>query len=375
MVSAYAQYQLNIYGKEIIDIYNLTSVEFSALFTAPMLPAVFLSLIAGKISDVIGSRKVIGIGLLITFIGLVGRQFTDSYVGMVWFMMLTGFTAIAVTVNAAKILGGIFSPKLLSLAMGFYITGSMLAQTFATAVSPSLFSNMKIAFMSAIVFGLIITVCWWIGLFAFPEKGLREIEKKQTSLKEVITNSGVWITGFCLLFTLGATVTLSMFLPVALMETGKCTQAQAGTVTAMISLGNLLGAILGPMLFRKLKSLKVFLSMTGIISAAGCIFGWRLENIALLMIAMLITGVFLGSAMPVYFSTPMYLRGISKQNVSTTSGLITTMQLAGAVVMPTYVFAPIAKNNYGLMFLLAGMCMIIIPFLSIVLDRKSEYFN
>lgn len=371
MVSVYAQYQLNVYGQEIMESFHLTATEYSALFTAPMLPAILLSFFTGKLSDVAGSRKVIGGCLLITSIGAAGRYVADSYGGMMLCMMLTGFGAFSVTVNAAKILGNIFHAKKLSLAMGFYITGSMLAQTLATATSAVFFSSMKKAFLAAAIFSGIITVFWLSGLFLFPEKKAVKHEMKQTSFREVIQNSGVWITGLCLMITFGVTVTLNSFLPVALMSTGKYTQVQAGTVTSMISMGNLLGAIIGPILYRKLKSLRAFLTLTGIASAIGCIFGWRLEKVELLMIAMLCTGIFLGSSMPVYFSMPVSLQGVSSQNVSTASGLTTTMQLAGAVIIPTYVLAPIAKNNFGLMFIMAGIFMLIIPILSIILNRRT----
>ncbi|MDL2251091.1 MFS transporter [Lachnospiraceae bacterium OttesenSCG-928-J05] len=370
MVSAYAQYQLNVYGNELMEIYKIGTVEFAALFSAPMLPAIFLSFIVGKISDIVGARKIIGIALLLSVIGLFGRLSAETISGMMAAMAVTGMSSIAVSVNAAKILGKYFEVSSLTLVMGFYTTGSMLAQAFATATSSVLFPNMKAAFNVAFIFGIVITIVWCSGLIVFPEVKKDEQRSEKTSLIEVITNGGIWLTGLCLMFTLGATVTLNTFLPTALSDTGKFTQAQTGTIASMISLGNLLGAIIGPILYKKLRSLKVFLCTVGIAAAIGCAFAWRIDSILLLLIVMLLTGIVLGGAMPTYFSMPASLKGISKENISTAGGLITTLQLAGAVVIPTYILVPIAGGNFNVMFILAGVCMLMIPVLSFGLSKK-----
>lgn len=377
MVSVYAQFQLNIYGNFIIEKYLLSSMEFALLFTAPMIPAILLSLVIGRVSDKIGGRKVVGICLLITIIGLILRIYVDSYFLLVITMMLTGFGAIGVTVNVARILKDFFSSDKLSLAVGVFTTGSMLAQVLATSTSPILFNNINEAFIAAAVLGIIITVIWWIGLFLFKEKNvakddLNKIEEKTVGIKGIISNSGVWLVGICIMLNIGVIITFNTFLPIALFGRGIYSESGVGISAAMISLGNLFGAILGPIFYRKLGSIKKFLIIIGVVSAILCLFTWKLYPLALLIVGLFITGLFLGSAMPIYFSAPVYLKGVSESNISGASGLITTLQLVGAVIIPTYILAPITGEDFNLMFILAGLIMLVIPILSIFINKKIK---
>ena len=79
MPGSYAQYQLSVYASELIQSFGLTTSQFSSLFTAPMIVAIFLSFVGGMISDKVGSKKVINISFVIAGIGMIGRVFANSY--------------------------------------------------------------------------------------------------------------------------------------------------------------------------------------------------------------------------------------------------------------------------------------------------------
>lgn len=76
---AYAQYQVPPLVNEIIHSLNLTNVQFSSIVTAPMIPAVLFSIIAGTISDRIGVKPIITIGLIIGSIGTTLRFLAIRY--------------------------------------------------------------------------------------------------------------------------------------------------------------------------------------------------------------------------------------------------------------------------------------------------------
>ena len=52
-------------------------------------------------------------------------------------------------------------------------------------------------------------------------------------------------------------------------------------------------------------------------------------------------------------------KGIGPEYVGTASGLVATIQLIGAVVLPSYVLIPIASGNFNTLFILAAACMAI----------------
>ena len=85
----YTQYQLSPLGAQIIEQFALTPVQFNSLFTAPMLPAIFTSIIAGLLVDRYGFKPVITISIICTVLGAWIRLFAGNYP-----MMFVGMTLV-----------------------------------------------------------------------------------------------------------------------------------------------------------------------------------------------------------------------------------------------------------------------------------------
>ena len=103
-VAAYAQYQMNVFSIDLITAYQISASRFAFLFTAPMLPAIFLSIPLGKLSDKIGYRNAIQLGLAFTILGLTGRIFAESYSTLWICMAFSGASSITLFVNSARVL-------------------------------------------------------------------------------------------------------------------------------------------------------------------------------------------------------------------------------------------------------------------------------
>ena len=52
--------------------------------------------------------------------------------------------------------------------------------------------------------------------------------------------------------------------------------------------------------------------------------------------------------------------------------MIATLQLLGAVLIPTYVLTPIAGDNYGLLFSLASICMVVMFVVSCMIPEFEK---
>ena len=70
------------------------------------------------------------------------------------------------------------------------------------------------------------------------------------------------------------------------------------------------------------------------------------------------------------FISQCRLREISSDNISTAGGLITTFQLGGAVIVPSYIIAPIAGNNYSEIFILTAVVIAIAVGLGVLLEKE-----
>ena len=378
MPGGYAQYQLSVYAPELMSVYGLSTSQFSSVFTSPMIIAIFLSLIGGMISDKVGSKKVINISFIIAIIGVVGKIFAKSYVPFFLCMSMTGFSQMFVNINASKITGSWFQPKQMGILMGIFSLCGQLPGAFATGTTAILFDNMTVAFIAAAVFTVIVFILWILFGKDRPNKAIAQYEIENIasesvsiakSLKVVLTNKGIWSISVCMMMILGCNVTLSTFLPSALNDRYGIDRALCGTIASMVTLGNCVGSITGPILYSKIKKIKLFVPLMAVLSFIGVFICWRFNSVPLLYILTLFAGTALGSAIPIFISAPILLEGIGINFAGSASGVISTLQLLGAVLIPTCILTPVAGNNYNMMFSLAAICMLIMFVVSFLIPE------
>jgi NNP family nitrate/nitrite transporter-like MFS transporter len=80
----------------------------------------------------------------------------------------------------------------------------------------------------------------------------------------------------------------------------------------------------------------------------------------------------MGGLMPLLMSIPVQLPEIGPVYAGTAGGFTGTLQLLGAVVIPTYIAAPIAGNNMRLFFLSGGVCMALVFVLVFFLPEPGK---
>ena len=367
MPGSYAQYQLSVLAPELMQSFGLSTSQFSSLFTAPMIIAIFLSFAGGIISDKVGSKKVVSLAFLVAVAGLIGRIFANSYLPFFFCMALTGFSNMFVNVNASKIAGNWFEPEKIGFLMGIFALCGQFPGAFATATTAVLFDDRTTAFIAAAIFGILVFVLWMLFVKDRQDEKItdqkeyiqEEYPKIGESLKVVLTNKGVWMISICIMMVLGSTVTLSTFMPTALQSMYEMDTTTVGTIASMLTFGNCIGSVAGPIVFAKIKDVKLFVSGTALLSFLGILICWRSSSVILLYILVLFTGTMLGAAMPVFFSAPILLKGIGTKYAGSAAGVIATLQLLGAVLIPTYILTPIAGTNYRLLFTLTSGCMIV----------------
>ena len=363
MPGSYAQYQLSVFAPQLMETYGLSTSQFASIFTSPMIVAIFLSFLGGMISDKYGPKKVTGVAFVLAIIGLLGRIFADSYTLLFLCMAMTGFSQMFVNTNASKITGSWFEPAKVGLLMGIFSFCGQLPSGFATATTAILFKSMRGAFIAAAVFGIVVFIMWILFISDRPDSGC-EMQREQQeavpireALSVVLKNKGVWLISICIMMVLGANVTLSTFLPTALQSMYGIDLAVCGTIASMLTLGNCIGSIAGSLTFEKVKKVRKFVPGTAALSLILVLVCWRFPNVAALYILTLLAGILLGAAMPIFFSAPVLLDGIGVRYAGTAAGVIATLQLLGAVLIPTYILTPIAGDNYTLLFSLAAVCM------------------
>lgn len=103
-VPNFAQYRTSPYAVELMDALGVGRSEFFLLFTAPMIPAIFLSVVGGLLIDRIGPKRVIATALIVTTLGCGMHVMATSYPVMLLGTAMTGLAAGFLMSGAGKIL-------------------------------------------------------------------------------------------------------------------------------------------------------------------------------------------------------------------------------------------------------------------------------
>lgn len=75
----YTQYQLSVVSGDLIGALGLSATQFSSIFSSPMVPAIFFSIIFGVIADKVGMKRLIALAMLLSCIGGIGHVYANSF--------------------------------------------------------------------------------------------------------------------------------------------------------------------------------------------------------------------------------------------------------------------------------------------------------
>lgn len=368
---AYAQYQVPPLVNEIIHSLNLTNVQFSSIVTAPMIPAVLFSIIAGTISDRIGVKPIITIGLIIGSIGTTFRFLAIGYWQIFVLMALSGFGVTFINANISKILGDWFPAEKISKTMGICLTGSTLGMTLGMGTA-ALFPSINSAYVVSSILSIVSTLLWVILMKSRPKNTLvKESGSVLDNIRILTKSRSLWIGGFGLMLVMGCTMAITGFLPRALSEIRGIDPVTAGLLSSMVMLGTLFSSILSPIISQRIGSIRLYLIVVGVLSSFGVYYAWQ-TDVTVIWMAMILMGFFLGSSIPIFMSFPMLLKEIGIGLAGSAGGLLATMQLLGAIIIPTYIITPLAGENYNRIFGLASFCMIMMSFLMFFLPELRK---
>ena len=356
----YMQYQLSPISQEIMQSYSITSAMFSKVFSAPMIPAVLFSLVSGILTDRIGAKPVIGFSLIITAAGSILRFFSTTYSALFLSMVLIGVSAAVMNANGVKVLSGSVPKEKIGFFTGIVLTSSTLAMTLGTGTT-SLFPSLKSVYLTAVVLGIAAAALWFI--FAENTVPVPETVSSTSvlaSLKEAVRHPSVWLAGISLFFVIACLIGVSSFMPLALAGRGMDT-VTAGSYTAVFTAGNMVGSFVSPAIDQIWRHTKAQILILLLTLGLGTAFAWCIPSGFFLFLVLLLAGIGVGGNVPLLMSMPLRSGEFTPENAGIAGGIVSTLQLLGAILLPSYIIAPIAGDDLPLFFIITGS-LIAIPF-------------
>jgi NNP family nitrate/nitrite transporter-like MFS transporter len=373
----YAQFQLAPLAPQLTAEMGLTTGQFSSVFTAQMIPAIFLSLIAGMLADRFGVKRVFVVGFAITAIAGIVRIWSDSYLALFACMFMLGIGVAVVNANLPKIIGTWHPAHRIGFLTGVVLSTSNIAMILGTGTT-ALLPSVKFAY---ILSAILLVAAFLLFVVILPGKNssrtpVIEVTKvgMLESLKVAVACRGVWVVGLILFLFIGTDMMLSPFLPTALGQRG-LNPITAGMYASTINIGSLIGCLVTPALATRIGSYKPLMAILALVSVVGVTFAWQAPVGLPLGAALFCTGLCRAGILPIAMSLPVQLSQIGPKYAGAAGGVTATMQLLGAVVLPTYIVAPIAGEDVGVFFIAGGICMIIVFFLIFLLpdiNRESQ---
>lgn len=364
-----AQFQVAALAYHIIPDFKLTSGQYGMVLTAPMLAGVFLSFAAGALADRWGVKRVVTVGFVFSIVGVFFRFAAHNFWELFILMFLAGISTGVLNANVAKLLGAWFPREHMSTAMGIYFSASGVGISVALATS-ALFPTIQSAFITAGLIMLAIWILWVLFIKAKPEGAPDLPVMPVTKYIGVAAGSkNVWLVGAALMFFMGSSMAFSGYLPNALHNARGMSPVTAGLMVSLVTFGTIVGSILGPAIANRIGKFKPFLVSVAVLGAMAGYSSWIAPQGAVMPLLLAVLGVTGGMCVPLLMSFPMLLPEIGPVYAGSAGGIIGTLQVIGAVFIPSFIIAPLAGQNYTMFFALGSLCFLVTGVVTLLLPE------
>lgn len=367
------QFQLSAYSHIVIPQFQLNHIQYSQLFTAPMLAAVVGSVPMGALADRFGPKRVIAIANIVALVGMGLRLVAWDYASMFVSMLLLGLSPASVSANVAKMLGAWFG-KRVDAVVGVYYTFSSLG-----IVAAMMSSSMGVplgAMLAACAAGMVASTVAWMLLAKDNPLGAAP-GKTEPVLKylQVAGRSGsVWLIAIAFGLGLAASTAYSAFLPQHLGTLGEYERGISGYLTAMVTAGSVVGCSAAPWICEKLGAFKPFLLASTALGALLMVVAGYAPT-PLLWPELFLMGLLSSAPGPILQALPYLLPKICEKYAGSAGGLIGMVGMLMAFCLPTLaaaVFGDALQWYFVAFGGLFGLSMVCIAFLPELGSRRRS---
>lgn len=359
-IGNYGQYQLSAIPGTIYQTFGLTDIQFSSIMTAPMVPTIFLSIVMGIIADKSGLNRLISVCFLASSAGFILRCAATDHSMLFAAMALTGLGCAVLNSNMSKIVASLYPIEKVGRVIGILMAGSTGAMAVAYATT-SLIPTVQMVFWIGAVVSVVVTVGWLLFARERYFAGGEEAQAQETiPLKESILASlkskNIWLAGLSLMLMLGGSMIVTNFQVTALTTLKGYSEVYAGSFGTALMIGAILGSISVPPVVLGSKRAPVLLLISGLVAALGMV-AIPLGSAALIYIGSFVNGFLRSGIIAVMMALPVMFPEIGPRYAGTAGGLIVTLELIGAVVIPTYIIVPLGGGNLVMYFVLGALCI------------------
>lgn len=314
---------------------------FAAGWAVSLLNAVacVLALPAGAMADLLGARRIIIAGLLVTGLASAGGALATGGTGLLISRFFEGLGATTVFVAAPMMILRAVDPRGQRFAFGIwsgYMPAGTAAMILITPLAIALVGWRGLWWLNAALmagFALLFRAATRRAADSGPGAAGR-VAKLKGDLRAVLGARGAWLLALCFATYAASFLCITSFLPTLLIETADFAPVWAATVTALVVACNVAGNAVGGWLLQREanRGLLIGIASATMGSLSLVLYGSAIDAVWKVAFAMVYSLV--GGLLPASILGGAPLHAPSPAQVGTTNGLIIQLGNLGQVVAP-----------------------------------------
>jgi nitrate/nitrite transporter NarK len=341
---------------------GLSHLQYTLIFTAPVMMAIWCAITAGAAADRFGIRRVVAIVAFLGGAGGLARAFAPNFEVMFIMTCLVGIAAYGSMSNLPKLVAIWFPPKQAGFAAGIYSMSIGLGLTLGLFTAP-LFPDWQTAFTVVGIITLVAALLWVLLARNAPKGVEIKMPPMISGIKSGLRSRNILLVCAVYFLFMGTFTAFSGNFPEALELIHNISPATAGTITALFTGGGIVGNLLVPTLSDRLGLRKPFIYGSVIIIPVCLFAAWQLAPSVATWILVFLGGLGVGTFPPVILTLPLELPEIGQEHVGGTTGLMLTAHAMGGVIIPLLVISPILSSGtsgaYTTGFLVMAILLIV----------------
>ena len=326
--------------KEISDDLSLNLVQIGTIWGIGSLAGVFVSIIAGLLSDRFGVKLVLSVICVMTGVTGAFRGLSNSYPVLASTVLINGIFRQIVPVTVIKTVGIWFKGKNLGVAMGIQSMGYGLGLTLGPMISSTILSpflggwNNVMYFYGAIA--VFIGILWIIfgreRYHVDSNYADSNAVPLRQALPKLIRNKSLWLIGLMLMFRGASIMSMAGYLPLYLREQGWEAASADGILAAFFAISTLCAVPLSFLSDRLgLRKPILYLALT---VALVCISLVPIVEVGMTWFLILLTGIFFDGSISITFTILLETEGIGSTYSGIAIGIAFTLSQIGTVALP-----------------------------------------
>ena len=326
--------------KEISDDLGLDLVQVGFVWGIANLAGIFVSIIAGLLSDRFGVKNILSIFCIL--VGVTGslRGFSDGFFILTLTVFLNGIVRLIIPITVTKAIGIWFRGKNLGMAMGIGAFGMGLGLTLGPLISATIMSPALGGWQNVMHFYGVLSVVvgiLWIVFGREPVKVGSTTKSGTVPLRQALSRlihlKALWFIGLTLLFRVSCLMGMTGYLPLYLREQrGWEIAAADGTLAAFYAISTI---CVVPLCFLsdKIGSRKIILYIA-LIVALVCVGLIPVVEDGMIWVLMLLAGIFMDGFMSLIVTMLLETEGVGPVYSGTALGIVFTIVHIGSASSP-----------------------------------------